>query len=412
MGQDDLDGLRGVGRRSHTPGEYTGYVPWPSRAGRSANRAGPPGGAVEVPVEPTSTWLEPRAGECAVPPRIDDLGRQRARQEQRHQFGEAVGPRRRAPRAGRRRAPRRSGRAGQHIEAGAQRTADGHRRSRGAGRTPGDGDHPVRLADQRRPQHVMDPAVDDRHRRARPLASVEDARHVRARRPDEEPAGLEQHPRTRPARTSPTRRSSRAEAAPSASRSSGASSSPYGIPSPPPPSTSASVHAGRGARAARRDRLADVSHEHVAVGTFDAPNAWTPEQLEVRRARRPPRGRSRSAVVHAELAGAAVADDPDRARGGALAGRARRSRTRIRPGGRSDRDRAERSSPGDSTVTTRSPQPTAAAQLRVALARAREDARAGRSRPAHEPRARRPTRCRRPGPATPGARRPPATGSP
>ena len=54
---------------------------------------------------------------------------------------------------------------------------------------------PMLLADERRPQDVMDAAIEDDDDRPVDRLAIDDARDVGARRPDQEAAGLEQQPR-------------------------------------------------------------------------------------------------------------------------------------------------------------------------------------------------------------------------
>ncbi len=51
---------------------------------------------------------------------------------------------------------------------------------------------PMLLADERRPQDVVDAAIEDDDDRPIDRLAIDDAREVGARRPDQEAAGLEQ----------------------------------------------------------------------------------------------------------------------------------------------------------------------------------------------------------------------------
>ena len=177
------------------------------------------------------------------------------------------------------------GRLGEHVEAGAQRPGDGHGEPLGvrarAWPRPGERPDAMLLADQRRAQHVVDAAVEDHDVLAADDLAVDDPRDVGAGRPDQEPPGLEQDARggawPGPRRAGRRRGEPRAERR-EVERRLVAS---YGIPSPPPASTSRSrnpaVAASR--RASRRSprRAPPIA---AASSTLEAPKAWTPERLE------------------------------------------------------------------------------------------------------------------------------------
>ncbi len=170
----------------------------------------------------------------------DDLGRDGVGQEQGHRLGEAVGARHPAPRAGRRCAgraasPPRRARPGRCTAGRPRTTASAGVAS---GRLP-HGHDPLRLAHERRPQQVMDATVGDGHRPAATRLGAHDAGEVGACRTDQEPARLEQQPRVGEAGASPARWRARRRCPGRADRrSSGASSSAYGMPRPPPASSS------------------------------------------------------------------------------------------------------------------------------------------------------------------------------
>ena len=106
----------------------------------------------------------------------------------------------------------------------------------------------------------------------------------------------------------------------------------------------------------------------AASSTFDAPNACSPDRVEPGRGDRLRRGGSQVGRVHPELAGAVVADEPDALEARRL-GHGCAQQDRLAPAQRlGDRAPAAAAPPRDSTVTTRTPASTAAAQLVVALA--------------------------------------------
>ena len=118
--------------------------------------------------------------------------------------------------------------------------------------------------------------------------------------------------------------------APSRPRSSGASCASYGMPSPPPASTSRSRKPGR--RREPRRPAATVASTWAAERrrrrARSRPRTRGPQQARARARRRPPRPRARrSGGVHAELARAVVADQPDALEPRALSVTAARSRT-------------------------------------------------------------------------------------
>ena len=262
------------------------------------------------------------------------------------------------------------------------------------------------LADQRRTQHVVDPAVEDHDVLAADRLAVDDARDVGAGGADEEAAGLEQDPRVAAWPASPASRSRERGRgrSPRPARSSGSSCArtgsrarrPHrraGAGSRPrsrgraPPSTVASTWAGerrgvedvRGAERVQADGLEPGRRDGLRRGD---PQVRARPSRTCRRRRRRPAGRARGAPP------------PRRRRGAGPAGGGRAPR----------RSRASRrSSPTDSTVTARTPASTAAASSSSRLPgpvttiavrlRRRPGARAAAPRPRRRPR-RGPSRAR------------------
>ena len=217
------------------------------------------------------------------------------------------------------------------------------------------------LADQRRPQQVVDAAIEDDDRRAIDRLAVDDARQVRAGRPDEEAPRLEQEPRLGEERVVGPAGDDRAR---------GRDRTGRGRATPRAPRT--------GCRGRRRRRRAGRSCR-PARRAAGRPGPWT---RRGRRAR-PHRGRSRRRSSGARGARGAATARPAaptrrgprhpsrtcprrrRRRGGHVrAGRPRSSAARSMTGTRRPASAAiassRPSSPGDSTVTARMPASTAA----------------------------------------------------
>ena len=300
----------------------------------------------------------------------------------------------------------------QHVEARAQRARDGHRRgpsARGAEQPD-----PVLRADQRRSQHVVDAAVEDRDRR--PVDGLACRRPGRGRRPPgrrgsgRAPAraaprpGTDRSPsrgRCRPAHD----RTRRGRATPRAART-GCPARPRHRRSGPvvwlSRASSRAAWAGRG----------DVGDERARLEHVRRAERVQPEQVEMRGTRGQPRGVDQVARVHPELAGAVVADEADAFEPGDLRHR-RAEQHRLAPAGRA-RDALEPSElaerfDGDGA----DPGGDRRLELPVALARTGHDdsvrigSRRGSPSPAH-PR----TRRRRRGRGCRGGPRRRARGSP
>ena len=174
---------------------------------------------------------------------------------------------------------------------------------------------PVLLPDQRRPEDVVDAAVEDDDVVPSTGLAVDDAGQVGARRPDEEPAGLEQQPRLA--------RGSGRSAQPVDDRGQAAAEpdeierllvrlvrdpeAAARVDEPEPRS-----RPGRASSPRQADGRGDVRRRAPpASRTFDAPNACRPRSSRCGDATARPRRATRSAGVHPELAGAVVADEPD-----------------------------------------------------------------------------------------------------
>ena len=152
-----------------------------------------------------------------------------------------------------------------------------------------------------------------------------------------------------------------ASPAPRRTRSSDSSCGSYGMPRPPPASTSRTVVPVAWARR-RADRTvaATWATSAPASRTFEAPKAWSPEQVEVGRGRGAPRRRD-EVRRHPSRTCPRRRRRPD---GRARAARPPRPRPAAGSAGRRPASAAiasrRPSSPGDSTVTARIPAATAA----------------------------------------------------
>ena len=237
-------------------------------------------------------------------------------------------------------------------------------------------------------------------RRAVDGLAVDDARHVRAGRPDEEAPGLEQQARVgRAADRPPSRSTIAARPRPSAARSSDSS---CGLVRDAEPAAGIDQPDGR----ARQPRRSCAGRPD---GRARRGRRARPRRGRSRRRTRAARGArgaatrpraaptpTRSAGVHPELAGAVVADEADPLEAGVLATRPPAAGPGLAAAGLARRSPpAAPSSPGDSTVTARIAGRDRGPQLVVALARAghhdpgRVDAGPQRPSPARRPRRRR-----------------------
>ena len=270
------------------------------------------------------------------------------------------------------------------------------------------------LADERRPQHVVDAAIEDDDDRPIDRLAIDDAREVRAGRPDQEAAGLEQQARVRRARDRSPSRGDLGEAGAEADqverflvRLVRDAEPAAGVDQPKRACRPTGRAGGRRGPSPRRARRAPP-----ASRTFDAPKACSPSSSRCGEATARRADSARSAASIPNLP--APSSPTRRTRSSrACSETAARSRTGwTRPAAAAIASRRA-SSPGDSTVTARIPAVTAARELVVALARAgHHDPIRRRSPPGARSRARRRRRRRPRAPAGRGARRPRAPGSP
>ena len=208
----------------------------------------------------------------------------------------------------------------------------------------------------------MDAAVEDRHLGlAHPLA-VDDPRHVGARGPDEPAPRLEQHARAggrgvaRESLRRSTRAARRARPGRAAARRRGTGSRarhrhrPGGAGSRPRPRRAAASSTVASTCAARTS----------ASSRFDAPNAWTPHGSSHGEATASAAAARRSASSMPNLPAPASPMIRTRSASASAAADSRRRTGWTRPAA-SAIAASRRSSPRDSTVTTRIPASTAAA---------------------------------------------------
>ena len=196
------------------------------------------------------------------------------------------------------------------------------------GRPARDRSDPVLLPDQDRPQHVVDAAVEDDDRRALDGLAVDDARQVGARRPDEEPAGLEQEPGVGQERV---RRPVRDDRRDPRSQPDQVERFLVGLVRDAETAARIDEPDGRARQPGELDgrprRRRHVLDERGRVEDVGGPEGVQPEQLEVRGAGRVAGRGDEVARVHPELARAVVADEADAFEPGVLGhGRAEQDR--------------------------------------------------------------------------------------
>ena len=328
----------------------------------------------------------PRPDQLGAAAADRDLGRDRVRQEERHRLGEAVGADVEDGHevAGLRAAagPRWLAKTSSPEQSGPATVTGQARGPRPRGAEHAD---PMLLADEGRPEEVVDAAVEDRDLASADALAIDDAGEVRARRADQEAPGLEEEPhpagvgsprpsrararraggRGRPGRAIPraARRGSRARRR---RRRAGARTPAAAATSP------AELH-----------RLRHVRRQDRRVEDVRRAEPWTPSRSRcgetMPRRGPPPAGRARPSRTcrrrRRRRAG--------RARGASASVTAARSRTGGRaPGARRRSPRGGPARRAISTVTARTPASTAAASSVVALAGPGHDDPLGRRCPA------------------------------